>query len=637
MVERIAGVLWGVESAYSWVVKRPLLIVRVLGLVALLLLVTLSAVAEPGVSPRGAGAGAAPGVVGVPGVPVQIENLAVITIEGPISGITAQSFQRRLKEAEDAGADAVVVDINTPGGAGGAMTEISEMLRDTPLYSIAWINPDAYSAGAVIALSCDEIVVSPNATMGDSLVIAIIAGGLAELTPQQRAKFTSPVLAMLIDSARRSGYDEVLVQAFVTLGVETWMVTDNRTGRRYFLTEGEYESLFGKTPPKTAARDGSVPENVGALDGLYADDAPVSGVPRTDAAADFVPGSDTLTPGMLDTIASNLEVVTSRPRWDLEDPANYTAGPRITDGTKPLTLKSKDLVDYGFARATIADDSELMAYTGATTMARLDMSTTEKIARYMTEGTSGFLIRAVLVVVFLLAMFIELSVPGIGVAGMIALFALAALVGPSMMVGTTGLWQLGAIVCGMVLLGIEIFILPGTGVAAVVGIGLLLAGLIGSFAGAGELFPGADGAQSESSLAWATATVLLAVFSAGIGAYLFTRYTKYVPIANKMILTGPLKSADRVGLDDESDEPLAAMGSGVKVGVGGLRVGDRGVTATPLMPSGTAEFDGRFVSVATAAGAGSIDPGTAVVVVGFTTFHAVVEAAGDGDEGGALA
>ncbi|HEX8876663.1 MAG TPA: hypothetical protein VF777_07950, partial [Phycisphaerales bacterium] len=102
----------------------------------------------------------------------QATNPVVLTIKGPIDAITARSVKRRVDDAVAAGADALIIELDTPGGELGAVLEISSLLKNSPIRNtIAWINPQAYSGGAIIALACREIVVAGSIGFGDAKVI----------------------------------------------------------------------------------------------------------------------------------------------------------------------------------------------------------------------------------------------------------------------------------------------------------------------------------------------------------------------------------------------------------------------------------------------------------------------------------
>ena len=157
----------------------------------------------------------------------QAQDVVVITIEGEVDNITASSFKRRLKEASSA--DAIVIDLNTPGGGLLPTLEICyEIKNNAPPNTVAWIHPHAFSAGTIIALSCREIIVSPNSTFGDAAPVT----QMGPIPATERAKIESPILAEVVDSARRNHYDEHLVEAFVSVGIELWLLENIKTNER---------------------------------------------------------------------------------------------------------------------------------------------------------------------------------------------------------------------------------------------------------------------------------------------------------------------------------------------------------------------------------------------------------------------
>ena len=175
----------------------------------------------------------------------QAQDIAVITIEGEVDHITATSFKRRLEEA--ANADAIVIDLNTPGGGLLPTLQICyEIKNNAPSNTVAWIHPHAFSAGTIIALSCREIIVSPNSTFGDAAPIT----PMGPIPATERAKIESPILAEVVDSARRNHYDEHLVEAFVSVGIELWLLHNIQTNETVCVNRAEFETIFGESPPQ---------------------------------------------------------------------------------------------------------------------------------------------------------------------------------------------------------------------------------------------------------------------------------------------------------------------------------------------------------------------------------------------------
>lgn len=569
-------------------------------------------------------------------------NLAVITIHGPIDAVTTFSVKRRIDAAVAAGADGIVFDIDSPGGEVGAVVEISRLIKQSAVTNtVAWVNPNAYSGGAVLALACRQIVLAPGATMGDIGVVGGDPLGLSffqGLKPTERAKGLSIVIPEIVDSARANGYDEKLVQGFVTLGVELWLIRDKQSGAEYFVDEPEYRAIFGAPPPRHSPHVGSVgltklnQESAERGEGVTVDfsdlKSTTGGKERVaDERMRFRPASPELEHEKLDR-AFDLAIRTpsTRPNFSAADRDRFELVEYATDGSTLLTLKEADLKRYRFAdpSITIKNDEELKQYMGATHLRRLDQNWSESLVGFMTMGGSGLAVRGILVIIFLMGLFIEMASPGVGLPGVIAVLALAGLIVPPMLIGASSWWAAASVVTGIALIILEIFVLPGFGVPGVLGLLLLILGLVGAFAGVGELFPG-SGVGGGTDLAWALSIVLLAIFVAGTGAYFFSRYTHRFPLAGRLVL------ADRQGTsddDEQSESLLLAMGAAPEAAQrSAVTIGQIGVTTTPLRPSGSVQFGDALVDVVSEFG--FVEAGRAVRVVAVTEYRVGVEPAPD--------
>lgn len=94
------------------------------------------------------------------------DRIPVARIDGPIDLGVAPYLSRVLREAEEEGARAVIVEINTPGGRLDAVLQMREALLASPVRTIAFVNREAFSAGALIALASNEIYMAPGAVLG---------------------------------------------------------------------------------------------------------------------------------------------------------------------------------------------------------------------------------------------------------------------------------------------------------------------------------------------------------------------------------------------------------------------------------------------------------------------------------------
>jgi membrane-bound serine protease (ClpP class) len=99
------------------------------------------------------------------------EIVYVVPIEETVEKGLYAFLSRAVHTAEEENARAVIFDVNTPGGAVDAASEIGKLLTTTEIKTISFINKQALSAGAYIALNTDEIYMVPGSTMGSAAII----------------------------------------------------------------------------------------------------------------------------------------------------------------------------------------------------------------------------------------------------------------------------------------------------------------------------------------------------------------------------------------------------------------------------------------------------------------------------------
>ena len=104
-------------------------------------------------------------------ISAQRQKIYIANIEGEIDLGIAPYVKRVVEEAGKNGADAIIFKINTFGGRLDAATQIKDAILNSKVKTIAFIDKRAISAGALIALSCEKIVMVPGASIGASTVV----------------------------------------------------------------------------------------------------------------------------------------------------------------------------------------------------------------------------------------------------------------------------------------------------------------------------------------------------------------------------------------------------------------------------------------------------------------------------------
>jgi len=497
---------------------------------------------------------------------------AIIKIEGEISDVTTESVRRRVEAARDNGAKVIVFEMNTPGGAVSAALDICNLIKNLhDIHTVAWVNTDAYSAGSMISLACDEIVMTGASVLGDCGVILGGPTGPQEVPEELRAKAESPVIEQFRDSASRHDYDPLLCESMVVKEIVVYWVENTQTGERRFVDEAEKQRLFGEEQSIFPAADADAD------------------------AEDAAPKPEwRLVPNYID-IVSGKSVTVTQP---------------VVKATELLTMSQSRAYAFGFCKAIVPDAHELAArYSVAGPWLRLDSNWSENLTRWLTSMP----VRIFLLVIILLGAYVEFHTPGVGVPGLVALIALAIFVGAPYVSGLANVWEIAIVLIGFALLAVEIFVIPGFGIAGISGIVCIIVGLLATFIPdePGRSFPiywpqfqpGIDGLKTG-------VIVLASGASAGVVAMIiFSRIMPRLSWLHGAMPPNPV-----------------AMGVGAIVDPyhGYARVGDVGLVTSTLRPSGKARFGDQLVDVVTRGE--YVDPATEVEVIERAGNRVVVQA-----------
>ena len=191
----------------------------------------------------------------------------VIPVKGPIDHTRLYILKRGLQEAREQGANAVVLDMDTLGGALLITDEMTKLLMDQSLPTYTFVEKDAISAGAIIAMSTDRIYMKRGSRIGDAMPVMMSSsgGGYESLGEAEREKITSPTDAMVRLITERKGRDTLLARCMVRRELE-YKIGDTvicPKGEILTMTNMEAERKFGD-PPKPLLSEGTV-EDIPAM------------------------------------------------------------------------------------------------------------------------------------------------------------------------------------------------------------------------------------------------------------------------------------------------------------------------------------------------------------------------------------
>jgi membrane-bound serine protease (ClpP class) len=232
--------------------------------------------------------------------------------------------------------------------------------------------------------------------------------------------------------------------------------------------------------------------------------------------------------------------------------------------------------------------------SGATVQV-MSVNWAEQIVRFL----SNPMVAPFLLSIGFLGLIIEIKTPGFGVPGAVGMLALAAFFGSHLILGLAGWEDLIVFGAGAALLGVEVFLIPGFGVAGFLGVGGIFAGLFMSLLGG---YPtSADITQASVILTTSILVVVVTAWAllrrlpgsdrlAGKGIFLLSRTTKE---------TGYTTQALRPEL-----------------------VGTEGVALTDLRPTGVGLFGEEHVDVVS--DSGWVEQGTAIRILAAEGYRHVV-------------
>lgn len=364
-----------------------------------------------------------------------------IRIDGVIELGLSSFVERAFDEAEKKGAKSMILEINTLGGRVDAALRIKDRIFSSPLLTVAFVNKRAISAGALIALSCKKIFVSPGASIG-------------AVEPQP--------------------FSEKAVS-------------------------------FIKAEMKAIAETRKRPKRI-------------------------------------------LEAMVDK---DIEVP-------NVVEKGKLLTLSAKDALRLAVADAEVKDIHSLLqtlSYSPAQ-LHKVNPTWSEKLAGFLTHP----LVSSLLLSLGFFGALAELRTPGVGFAGALSAVCFSLFFGAHLLSGLARWVHVLLFLVGVFLLILEIFVIPGFGIAGVSGICCIFAALF-------LCFP---------SLKTALYTISLSTLGAIVLFLLFAKLLPHTPMWQDIVLEETLKSS----LEDNEQF-----------------LGKEGITLTVLKPTGFALIEGKRIEV----------------------------------------
>lgn len=145
-------------------------------------------------------------------------RIDVLTVKGTINPVLVDYIARGIDDAAFEGAQAVIIQMDTPGGLDTSMRDIIQSIVNSRIPVIVYVSPAgarAASAGAYITLSAHVAVMAPNTAIGAATPVSM--GG--EMSDEMKAKIINDAIAYIKDLANSHGRNADWAERAVREGV----------------------------------------------------------------------------------------------------------------------------------------------------------------------------------------------------------------------------------------------------------------------------------------------------------------------------------------------------------------------------------------------------------------------------------
>ncbi len=254
---------------------------------------------------------------------------------------------------------------------------------------------------------------------------------------------------------------------------------------------------------------------------------------------------------------------------------------------KLLTLTTEEAL-----RAKVADFradtlEDVLAITGleGAQLRRIEPGAAENLVRVLTHP----LVSSLLVTMALVGIVVEMRTPGLQLPGLVGMASLGLVLWGHWLANLAGMEDALLVLAGVLLLAIEVFVIPGFGIAGVLGIAAVVGGLVLAMTGAGS---------TSALLMMVAGRLVLALLVALALSLVLLRFITRLPGGRKLVLQTELTAGQ--GFSSAPPEDAQWLGR-------------RGVAHSVLRPAGIAEIDGHRVDVVS--DGELVEAGTPIVVM----------------------
>lgn len=264
----------------------------------------------------------------------------------------------------------------------------------------------------------------------------------------------------------------------------------------------------------------------------------------------------------------------------MADAKDWELGPPIREASKDMFFiaNGRRAVELGMADQTVSGKDELAQVLNVQSpIPEVQRSWVDTLVFLLNSSVITFL----LLLIGLIALAVELSAPGLGVGGLLSCLCFGLFFWSRFLGGTSGWLEVLLFVMGLLFIAAEVFVIPGFGVAGIMGLTLSL----GSLVMASRRITFTDGGINWPALGNDVAIVVGAFAAFIVAVMVLASYMGEIPGLSRLTLHAEVASADSLVI---SDSPP---------GWQQVQIGETGITTSPLRPGGKIEIGDLLLDV----------------------------------------
>ncbi|MCB9261834.1 MAG: nodulation protein NfeD [Flavobacteriales bacterium] len=252
--------------------------------------------------------------------------------------------------------------------------------------------------------------------------------------------------------------------------------------------------------------------------------------------------------------------------------------PGVIDSGKILNFTTEEAIANNYCDGEFLTINDILKHEGfgSAKLIRVEKSSLDKVIGFLANPV----LQGALIMIIFWGIFFELRTPGVGFPLAAAIIAALLYFAPLYLDGLAQHWEILLFVIGLILIGLEIFVIPGFGVTGISGILLTVTSLILSLLRNVDLdFSG----TTEYEVSAAMMTVFVALVGFFVGAFFFGKGLMNTPLMRKLVLQNTLADA-KAGIHI-IEKPGQEM------------LGKTGIAHTDIRPIGKMRVDDDVVEV----------------------------------------